>query len=60
MDDIPSFEQIQKQTNEVFGVHPCLWQLQIIQSILQQKNDVMSIAGTGMGKTLVFWIPILF
>ncbi|KAF8219511.1 hypothetical protein L208DRAFT_1339590, partial [Tricholoma matsutake] len=39
---------------------PCLWQLQIIQSILQRKNDVVSIAGTGMGKTLVFWIPILF
>ncbi|KAF8238520.1 hypothetical protein L208DRAFT_1241940, partial [Tricholoma matsutake] len=42
------------------GVHPCLWQSQIVQSILQQKNDVVSIAGMGMGKTLVFWIPILF
>jgi DEAD/DEAH box helicase len=60
MDDIPSFEQIQKRTNEVFGVRPCLWQSQIVQSILQRKNDVVSIAGTGMGKTLVFWIPILF
>ena len=27
---------------------------------VEWKNDVMSIAGTGVGKTLVFLIPILF
>ena len=53
-DAVPSFEQLQTRTQEVFGVRPCLWQLKVVQAILQGDKDVVTIAGTGlgMGKTL--------
>ncbi|KIK90931.1 hypothetical protein PAXRUDRAFT_150798 [Paxillus rubicundulus Ve08.2h10] len=47
------------QTQCVFGVHPCLWQIKATLAILSGK-DVICIAGTGMGKTLTFWMPLLF
>lgn len=38
----------------------CLWQANVCQVILEGNRDVISIAGTGMGKTLTFWLPLLF
>ena len=59
-DTVPSFEQLQTRTQEVFSVRPCLWQLKVVQAILQGDKDFVTIAGTGMGKTLTFWMPLLF
>ena len=59
-DAVPSFEQLQTRTQEVFGVRPCLLQLKVVQAILQGDKDVVTIAGTGMGKTLTFWMLLLF
>ncbi len=28
--------------------------------MLEGKHDIISIAGTGAGKTLTFWLPLLF
>lgn len=28
--------------------------------MLEGKRDIISIAGTGAGKTLTFWLPLLF
>ncbi|KAG0701802.1 hypothetical protein DFH29DRAFT_757003, partial [Suillus ampliporus] len=39
---------------------PCLWQLKVARALLQGNHDVLCIAGTGVGKTLGFWIPLLF
>ncbi|KAG2337004.1 hypothetical protein BDR05DRAFT_895890, partial [Suillus weaverae] len=39
---------------------PCLWQLKVAHMLLQCNQDVLCIARTGMGKTLGFWIPLLF
>ncbi|KIJ10337.1 hypothetical protein PAXINDRAFT_86243 [Paxillus involutus ATCC 200175] len=47
------------QTQHVFGVRPCLWQIKATSAILSGK-DVICIVGTGMGKTLTFWMPLLF
>ena len=57
---LPSISQIRDHTQEVFGVRACLWQIQVVEAILKRNRDVVSIAGTGMGKTLTFWMPLLF
>jgi len=31
-----------------------------VQAVLKGDRDVVSIAGTGMGKTLTFWMSLLF
>ncbi|KAG1806000.1 P-loop containing nucleoside triphosphate hydrolase protein, partial [Suillus subaureus] len=43
-----------------FGVRPCLWQVKVAQALLKGDHDMLCTAGTGMGKTLGFWIPLLF
>jgi superfamily II DNA helicase RecQ len=46
----------------IFGKRPCLWQAQVCDAILksQGNKDVVSIARTGLGKTLTFWMPLIF
>ena len=51
---------IRDTTLKAFGVRPCLWQIQVAEALLKGENDVICMAGTGMGKTLTFWIPLLF
>lgn len=57
---IPSVDEIRGKALEVFEKRPCLWQANICQAVLKGTRDVISIAGTGMGKTLTFWLPLLF
>ena len=45
---------------KAFGLRPCLWQIKVTEAILKRDRDVVSIAGMGMGKTLTFWMPLLF
>ncbi|KAG1723959.1 P-loop containing nucleoside triphosphate hydrolase protein [Suillus lakei] len=58
--DIPSLGQIWSVTQQKFGVRPCLWQVKVAEVLLKGDHDVLCTAGTGMGKTLCFWIPLLF
>ncbi|KAG2039344.1 hypothetical protein BDR03DRAFT_860155 [Suillus americanus] len=58
--ETPTLSEIYLKTQEKFGVHPCLWQLKVAHALLKGDWDVMCIAGTGMGKTLSFWILLLF
>ena len=44
---------------EVFGFRPCLIQAKDVLAQLERK-DVITIAPTGFGKTLTFWMPLLF
>ncbi|KAF9222188.1 hypothetical protein BS17DRAFT_636574, partial [Gyrodon lividus] len=39
---------------------PCLWQLKVAEALLKGDQDVLCVAGTRMGKTLTFWMPLLF
>jgi superfamily II DNA helicase RecQ len=41
------------------GLTPCTWQHQSAHNQLENK-DVFTISPTGSGKTLTFWIPLLF
>ncbi|KIK32303.1 hypothetical protein CY34DRAFT_27239 [Suillus luteus UH-Slu-Lm8-n1] len=57
---IPTFADIRSRALEKFSVKPCLWQLKVVQTLLKGDQDVVCTAGTGMGKTLGFWLPLLF
>ncbi|KAH7917502.1 P-loop containing nucleoside triphosphate hydrolase protein [Leucogyrophana mollusca] len=57
---VPSYSEIRNKTQEVFGRRPCLWQIQVVHAILKGERDVVSISATGSGKTLTFWMPLLF
>ena len=57
---IPSINDIRHKAFDVLGKRPCLWQAKVCQAVLEGNRDVISIAGTGMGKTLTFWLPLLF
>ncbi|KAG2339201.1 hypothetical protein BDR05DRAFT_834674, partial [Suillus weaverae] len=39
---------------------PCLWQIKITQAFIKTNHDIACIAGTSMGKTMTFWMPLLF
>lgn len=59
MPHIPSIEQIHNDVKEHFGVYPC--QYQVHDALAQlRKEDCITIAATGSGKTLTFWIPLLY
>ena len=53
-----SISEIQDETQRVSGKWPCFWQAQVCDAILksQGKKD----AWTGLGKTLTFWMPLIF
>src|ERR1700759_4825463 len=57
---VPSFDEIRSRTLEHFGKRPCAWQVHVCKEVLHGDRDIISIAGTGMGKTLTFWMPLLF
>lgn len=54
-----SYANIRTKVEEKFQKRPCRWQCQVAQSVLQGKDVIIDV-GTGMGKTLAFFIPILF
>jgi superfamily II DNA helicase RecQ len=65
MSDLPkptmhSFAEIRWQTQEILSYRPCLWQIHVVEAILKHDKDIISIAATGSGKTLTFWMPFLF
>ncbi|KIL55150.1 hypothetical protein M378DRAFT_40587, partial [Amanita muscaria Koide BX008] len=57
---VPSFTEICLKTLEKLGKMPCAWQIHVCKAVLHGDRDIISIAGTGMGKTLTFWMPLLF
>jgi superfamily II DNA helicase RecQ len=52
--------EICDQVECLFHHHPCLWQIRVVQAILKNNKDIASILATGSGKTLTFWMPLLF
>ncbi|KAG2367843.1 hypothetical protein BDR07DRAFT_1271039 [Suillus spraguei] len=57
--NVPSFANMKQTVQEKFGLSSCTWQLLAAQYQLQSK-DIVTISPTGSGKTLTFWIPLLF
>ena len=54
-----SDEDVQREVEQKLGVRPCLWQIRVVRKILEQ-DDVITIAATGSGKSLTYWMPLLF
>ncbi|KAK0214131.1 hypothetical protein IW262DRAFT_300111 [Armillaria fumosa] len=40
-------------------MQPCLWQIEVARRVLDGKN-VITVAPTGAGKSLTYWIPLAF
>ncbi|KAI1783376.1 P-loop containing nucleoside triphosphate hydrolase protein [Ganoderma leucocontextum] len=57
--ELPDVSEIRARTVEKLGRKPCLWQCDVARALLKGE-DVVCISGTGSGKTLTFWIPLLF
>lgn len=57
---IPTHEQIIAASLEKFKVSPCVFQVESTLAQLRRQKDVFTIAPTGAGKTLCFWLPLLF
>ncbi|KAJ7710454.1 P-loop containing nucleoside triphosphate hydrolase protein [Mycena rosella] len=55
-----SFDQIRAAAIRHLGYQPCLWQIKVVEAILKRDGDVVCIPATGSGKTLTFWLPLLF
>lgn len=58
--NVPSLAEIREKTARIFGCTPCLWQAKVAEAVLKGDKDVISVAATGSGKTLTFWMPLLF
>ena len=52
-------EEVRAQVKAVFGFEPCLWQIQVVCAVLAGE-DVITIARTGSGKSITYWMPALF
>jgi superfamily II DNA helicase RecQ len=56
---IPTLDELRSTVQNSFGVRPCIFQACSALAQLEQK-DYITISPTGSGKTLTFWIPLLF
>ena len=56
----PTLEEIRSRTSAVLHCSPCLWQAKAVPQAVKGDRDMLCIAPTGAGKTLTFWMPLLF
>ncbi|KZP09356.1 hypothetical protein FIBSPDRAFT_747763 [Athelia psychrophila] len=52
-------QEVQDLVEAQLGVCPCLWQVHVVRKVLEQDN-IITVAATGSGKSLTYWMPILF
>jgi superfamily II DNA helicase RecQ len=55
----PSISELRDEVQQFFGVYPCDFQVEDAMAQIQRK-DCITIAATGSGKTLTFWMSLLF
>ncbi|KAF8230222.1 hypothetical protein L208DRAFT_1207242, partial [Tricholoma matsutake] len=51
--------QVQIEVEEKMGIRPCIWQIEVVCKVLEGV-DVMTIAVTGSGKSLCYWMVLLY
>ncbi|KAJ3481397.1 hypothetical protein NLI96_g7679 [Meripilus lineatus] len=56
---IPDIAEARRRCQEVFGCRLCLWQYKVLEATLKKSNIILDV-GTGAGKTLAFFMPLLF
>ena len=54
-----SDEDVQNDVESKTGIRPCLWQIADVHLILEQW-DVITVAATGSGKLLTYWMALLY
>ncbi|EPT02387.1 hypothetical protein FOMPIDRAFT_1084618, partial [Fomitopsis schrenkii] len=57
---LPTLDGIRAKTLAELKCDPCRWQSMSTLASLEGKKDVVTVAPTGSGKTLTFWMPLLF
>ncbi|KLO16401.1 P-loop containing nucleoside triphosphate hydrolase protein [Schizopora paradoxa] len=58
--NIPLLSEIRRKTEATFGKRPCLLQVKVCEALLRGDKNVVCSAATGFGKTLTFFMPLLF
>ena len=53
-----SNEDVQNDVKSKTGIQSCLWQIAVVHHILEQQ-DVITVAATGSGKSLTYWMALL-
>ncbi|KAF4613050.1 hypothetical protein D9613_010703 [Agrocybe pediades] len=56
---IPTIDDVRTRTEQALGITPRTFQIEDTISQLK-KQDTITISPTGSGKTLTFWMPLLF
>ena len=51
--------QVQREVEERMGIRPCIWQIKVVHKVLK-GIDVITIAATGPGKPLCYWMVLLY
>lgn len=51
--------QVQREVEERTGIRPCIWQIKVVCKVLEGV-DVITIAATGSGKSLCYWMALLY
>ncbi|KLO08669.1 hypothetical protein SCHPADRAFT_835025 [Schizopora paradoxa] len=57
---VPTLAQIRDATEAEIGKRPCLLQMKVCQAFLRGDKNIICTAATGFGKTLTFFMPLLF
>ena len=58
---VPLSCDISDKAFRTLGLHACQWQLDLCCMVLSKEHKVMiSTAATGAGKSITFWLPLLF
>ena len=57
---LPTYSQIRSDTERLFHKIRRISQMQAAVAQMERRSDVIYIAGTGSGKTLTFWMPIIY
>jgi hypothetical protein len=58
--EMPSHDQICKATERIFDIRPCISYIKVSFRQLRYETDIVYISATGSGKTLTFWIPMIY
>jgi hypothetical protein len=51
--------QVQREVEDRTGIRPCIWQIEVVRKVLEGV-DVITIAATGSGKSLCYWMVLLY
>lgn len=57
---VPTLDAIRKNTEELLGRRPCHFQMKVCEAFLRGDKNIVASAATGFGKSLTFFMPLLF